>query len=118
MRAIRVYAAVAALRSAGRRTARAYCSPFRLPVSMVGCDDCACGHLVHKCRPRNHDEVPNVPSTYFGNETKACSARYRSMKRLETTANEHWTVKAIFAFALGAEIALFSGLPVLPSNWP
>ena len=44
------------------------------------------------------------------------------MERRETTANEHWTVKAVFAFVLtclvGAEIALYSGLPVLPSNWP
>ena len=36
------------------------------------------------------------------------------MERRETTANEHWTVKAVFAFVLtclvGAEIALYSGL--------
>jgi hypothetical protein len=39
------------------------------------------------------------------------------MERRETTANEHWTVKAVFAFVLtcwvGAEIALYSGLAVL-----
>jgi len=45
-----------------------------------------------------------------------------AMERRETTANEHWTVKAVFAFVLtclvGAEIALYSGLPILLSNWP
>ena len=66
--------------------------------------------------------VPNVLSTYFGNERKLAAHVIGTMKRRETTANEHWTVKAIFAFALtclvGAEIALYSGLAVLPSNWP
>ena len=54
------------------------------------------------------------------NETQLCTLS--AMERRETTANEHWTVKAVFAFVLtclvGAEIALSSGLPVLPSNWP
>jgi hypothetical protein len=45
------------------------------------------------------------------------------MKRRETTkCKEHWTVKAIFAiavtFLLGAEIALYSGVPLVPLSWP
>jgi hypothetical protein len=44
------------------------------------------------------------------------------MKRRDPTANDHWAVKAIFAFGLiclvGAEIALYSGVPVVPPNWP
>jgi len=42
-----------------------------------------------------------------------------AMERRETTANEHWTVIAfVLTCLVGAEIALYSGLPVLPSNWP
>jgi hypothetical protein len=54
------------------------------------------------------------------NESQLCTLS--AMERRETTVNEHWTVKAVFAFVLtclvGAEVALYSGLPVLPSNWP
>jgi hypothetical protein len=60
--------------------------------------------------------------TYFGSERKLAAHVIGTMERRETTANEHWTVKAIFAFALtclvGAEIALYSGLPIVPPNWP
>ena len=66
--------------------------------------------------------MPNVASTYFGSERKLAVHVIGTMERRETTANEHWTVKAVFAFVLtclvGAEIALYSGLPLLPSNWP
>jgi hypothetical protein len=71
--------------------------------------------------PESQSE-PNIPSPYFGDERKAAAHVIGTMKRSETTVNEHWTVKAIFAFALtclvGAEIALYSGLPLVPPNWP
>jgi hypothetical protein len=60
--------------------------------------------------------------TYFVSERKLTVHVIEAMERLETTAREHWTVKAAFAFVLtclvGAEIALYSGLPLVPPNWP
>ena len=58
----------------------------------------------------------------FGSERKLTVHVIEAMERRETTAHEHWTVKADFAFVLtcfvGAEIALYSGLPLVPPNWP
>jgi hypothetical protein len=73
--------------------------------------------LLSACRPLVISVAPNV----FGSERKRTGYVIGTMKRSETTVNEHWTVKAIFAFALtclvGAEIALYSGLPLVPPNW-
>jgi hypothetical protein len=38
--------------------------------------------------------------TYFGSERKLAVHVIGAMERRETTANEHWTVKAVFAFVL------------------
>ena len=60
--------------------------------------------------------------TYFGSERKLTVHVIDAMERHETTANEHWSVKAVFAFVLtclvGAEIALYSDLSLVPPNWP
>jgi hypothetical protein len=60
--------------------------------------------------------------TYFGGERKRTGHVIGAMERRKATANEHWAVKAVFAFVLtclvGAEIALYSGLPLVPPNWP
>jgi hypothetical protein len=78
MRAFRVHAAVTARRSAGRRTARECCSPFRLTVFQWWDVTTAPAVISFiSAGPEITMSVPNVPSTYFGNETKACGARYR-----------------------------------------
>jgi hypothetical protein len=41
-----------------------------------------------------------IPSNDFGNERKLAAHVIGTMKRRETTANDYWTVQAIFAFAL------------------
>jgi hypothetical protein len=60
--------------------------------------------------------------TYFGSERKLTVRVIEAIERRETMVNEHWTVKAAFAFVLtclvGAEIALYSGLSLVPPNWP
>ena len=78
--------------------------------------------LKEECRTGIRLNCPlySLKRILVANEPPLCTLS--AMERRETTANEHWTVKAVFAFVLtclmGAEIALSSGLPVLPSNWP
>ena len=95
----------------------------RLPVSIVGCDDCDLAVLMFVVHtPKMAALRARHPSNDFGNERKLAARVIGTMKRRETTVNDYWTVKAIFAFALtclvGAEIALYSGLPLVPPNWP
>jgi hypothetical protein len=68
--------------------------------------------LKEECRTGVRLNCPlySLKRILVANETQLCTLS--ATEQRETTAN------VVLTCLVGAEIALYSGLPVLPSNWP